>query len=62
MLEVAIVSTKCALRDEFPEFREFYESKPWIPAPQVEEMENVTKLSVPLTVECNYGNNWLEAH
>ena len=27
-----------------------------------EEMENVTKLSVPLTVECNYGNNWLEAH
>ena len=28
----------------------------------VEEMENVTELSVPLTVECNYGNNWLEAH
>ena len=28
----------------------------------VSEMENVTKLSVPLTVECNYGNNWLEAH
>ena len=27
-----------------------------------EEMENVTRLSVPLTVECNYGNNWLEAH
>ncbi len=27
-----------------------------------EEMENVVKLSVPLTVECNYGNNWLEAH
>ncbi len=27
-----------------------------------EEMENVTKLSVPLTVECNYGINWLEAH
>ena len=27
-----------------------------------EEMENVTSLSVPLTVECNYGNNWLEAH
>ena len=27
-----------------------------------EEMENVTELSVPLTVECNYGNNWLEAH
>ena len=28
----------------------------------VENMENVVKLSVPLTVECNYGDNWLEAH
>ena len=28
----------------------------------VEEMEGVISLSVPLTVECNYGNNWLEAH
>jgi DNA polymerase-1 len=27
----------------------------------VEEMENVMKLSVPLTVECSYGKNWLEA-
>ena len=27
-----------------------------------EEMENVMELSVPLTVECNHGNNWLEAH
>ena len=27
-----------------------------------EEMENIVKLSVPLTVECNHGNNWLEAH
>ena len=27
-----------------------------------EEMENVTELSVPLTVECNHGSNWLEAH
>ncbi len=27
-----------------------------------EEMENVIELSIPLTVECNYGNNWLEAH
>ena len=27
-----------------------------------EEMEHVTELSVPLTVECNYGKNWLEAH
>ncbi len=27
-----------------------------------EEMENVTKISVPLTVDCNTGKNWLEAH
>lgn len=27
-----------------------------------EEMENVIRLSVPLTVECNYGNNWLQSH
>ena len=26
------------------------------------EMENVIRLSIPLTVECNYGKNWLEAH
>ena len=28
----------------------------------VEKMQNVIELSVPLTVECNYGKNWLEAH
>ena len=28
----------------------------------VEEMENVIRLSIPLTVECNYGKNWLDAH
>ena len=28
----------------------------------VSEMEGVIKLNVPLTVECNYGKNWLEAH
>ena len=27
-----------------------------------EQMEGVIALSVPLTVECNYGKNWLEAH
>jgi len=27
-----------------------------------EEMERVIELSVPLTVECQYGENWLEAH
>ena len=28
----------------------------------VEEMENVISLSIPLTVECGVGKNWLEAH
>ena len=29
MLEVAIVSIKCALRDEFPEFKEYFEERGW---------------------------------
>jgi len=28
----------------------------------VKEMEGVIKLSIPLTVECNHGTNWLESH
>ena len=28
----------------------------------VQEMEHVLELSIPLTVECNYGTNWLESH
>jgi uncharacterized protein YqhQ len=31
MLEIAIISLKCALRDDFPEFKEFYELKSWEP-------------------------------
>ena len=31
MLEIAIVSTKCALRDEFPEFMEYWNEKGWEP-------------------------------
>ena len=31
MLEVAITSIKCALRDVFPEFKEFYENREWEP-------------------------------
>ncbi len=34
MLEVAIVSTKCALRDEFPEFMEFFDGKGWETKPE----------------------------
>ncbi|MBR3875323.1 MAG: DUF1385 domain-containing protein [Clostridia bacterium] len=39
MLEVAITSLKCALRDDYPEFREFYEAKPWLPKEEVESGE-----------------------
>ena len=28
----------------------------------ISEMQGIMTLSVPLTVECNYGSNWLEAH
>ena len=30
MLEVAIVSLKCALRDDYPEFMEFCNAEPWV--------------------------------
>ena len=29
MLEIAIISIKCALRNDFPEFKEFYELRSW---------------------------------
>ncbi len=29
MLEIAITSIKCALRDDFPDFKEFFENKEW---------------------------------
>ncbi len=39
MLEVAIVSTKCALRDENSEFMEFFESRAWEKKEEKEENE-----------------------
>jgi len=39
MLEVAIVSIKCALRDDFEEFRDFYEAKGWEPEKEIIEGE-----------------------
>ena len=38
------------------------EEVPALKALVVEVMENVIRLSVPLTVECSAGKNWLEAH
>ena len=49
MLEIAIISTKCALRDEFPEFMEFYEAKSW--EPKVEE--NSEAEAIDTTEEAN---------
>lgn len=39
MLEVAIVSIKCALRDEFPEFAEYYNDRAW--EPKAEEVDHL---------------------
>ena len=39
MLEVAIISIKCALRDEFPEFREFWKERSWEPKEAAEKVE-----------------------
>lgn len=49
MLEIAITSIKCALRDDFPEFREFYESRAWekktdeLTAPEAESDVNTVE-------------------
>ena len=45
MLEVAIVSIKCALRDDFPEFAEFYESRAWEPVVAEGEVEECEECS-----------------
>jgi hypothetical protein len=36
MLEIAITSIKCALRDDFPEFREFFDARGWEKKPEGE--------------------------
>ncbi len=49
MLEIAIISLKCALRDDFPEFREFYESRGWEKKPDTapEEATEQTVSELP---------------
>ena len=39
MLEVAIISIKCALRDDFAEFKEFYELRGWEPKEETKPAE-----------------------
>ena len=41
MLECAITSLKCSLRDDYPEFRQFYETRGWEPKSE-EQTESAT--------------------
>ena len=43
MLEIAIISTKCALRDEFPEFMEFWNERSWEAKEEVSEESESTE-------------------
>ena len=43
MLECAITSLKCALRDDYPEFKEFYENKSWLPKEEKGEEADTTE-------------------
>lgn len=51
MLEVAITSLKCALRDDYPEFKEFFESKAWISAPETSAEEPIQETAAEEAVE-----------
>jgi len=55
MLEIAIISTKLALRDEFPEFMEFYEAKSW--ERNTEVTEDVTEEAEPTEAEAQTEQN-----
>ena len=69
MLEVAIVSIKCALRDEFPEYKEFFDNKEWLPKEEpaaesetTEESDNNTNTEATAdTVATADANNTAEA-
>ena len=51
MLEVAIVSIKCALRDEYPEFKKFYDERAWEKkAPKKEEPKE--EITAKISAEC----------
>ncbi len=45
MLEVAITSIKCSLRDDFPEFKKFYEEREW--EPKSEEITEESAENIP---------------
>ena len=54
MLEIAIISTKCALRDEFPEFMEFWNERSWEPKTE-EATEETTEEATAEAVEITEG-------
>ena len=51
MLEIAIVSTKCALRDEFPEFMEFWNERAWEPKAEESVEEEADSLEAEDSTE-----------
>ncbi len=54
MLEVAIISIKCALRDDFPEFMEFFNERPWQTKPQNTADGDLS--DTPADTECDSTN------
>ena len=42
MLEIAIISIKCALRDDYPEFSKFYELRAWEKKEELSEKEDAS--------------------
>ena len=54
MLEIAIISTKCALRDEFPEFMEFWNERSWEPKTE-EATDETTEEDTAKAVETSEG-------
>ena len=51
MLEIAIISTKCALRDEFPEFMEFWNERSWEPKTEEATEETTEETTEEATAE-----------
>ena len=51
MLEVAIISLKCAMREEEPEFMAFYEARSWEPKPEPKASPEEAEPSASLFVE-----------
>ena len=55
MLEIAIISIKCALRDDFPEFMEFYKNRGWEKKPEVTNPAQSDSDEAMPTEELSYG-------